>query len=62
LRQEERLEELWDEVDAGTDGAGAELIYLLSMVGEGEQAERVRSFGLNPDGSIADSNPASHRT
>jgi thioredoxin-like negative regulator of GroEL len=62
LRQEGRLEELRDEVDAGTDGADADLIYLLSVAGEGEQAERIRSFGLNPDRSIADGNPTSHQT
>ena len=62
LRQEGPLEELRDEVDAGTDGAGAELINLLSVVGEGEQAERICSFGFNPDGSIADGDPASHQT
>ena len=56
------VKELRDEVYAGTDSAGAALVDLLSATGEGEHAERIRSFGLNPDGSTADGDPASHRT
>jgi hypothetical protein len=65
LWDEGRLEELRDEVDAGTYGAGAEFIDLLGAVGYEEQAEQIRSFGLNPDGSIPGSDSADqadHRT
>lgn len=59
LARDGRLDELRDEVDAGTPDAGARLIGLLDRIGETEQAERIRSFGLNPDGSIADGDPGS---
>jgi hypothetical protein len=31
-----------------------QLVSLLIKQGRGEEAERLRRFGLNPDGSIAD--------
>jgi hypothetical protein len=30
-----------------------QLAWLLARRGQGEEAERLRRFGLNPDGSIA---------
>jgi len=52
LSRDGRLDELWHEVDAGTTDAGKHLIDLLRRTGETERAERIRDFGLNPDGSI----------
>ena len=48
----------WDElraqVDAADGGSAAKpLIELLTRRGRGEEAERLRRFGFNPDGSIA---------
>ncbi|MGO8728228.1 MAG: hypothetical protein ACLQK8_16250 [Streptosporangiaceae bacterium] len=40
-------------VDAGDEAAAGQLAELLIKKGRGEEAERVRRFGLNPDGSIA---------
>jgi hypothetical protein len=39
----------------GADGkdAAEQLIWLLTQRGRGEEAQRLRRFGLNPDGSIA---------
>jgi hypothetical protein len=34
-------------------GDAAQLADLLTKLGRGEEAERLRRFGLNPDGSIA---------
>lgn len=39
--------------DAGDWDAGQRLADLLVKQGPGEEAERLRRFGLNPDGSIA---------
>ena len=39
--------------DTGDTTAGDSLIGLLIQQGRGEEAERLRRFGLNPDGSIA---------
>ena len=38
--------------DAG-DGDAERLAELLTQRGQGEEAERLRRFGLNPDGSTA---------
>lgn len=57
LAQNGRIDDLWHEVYAGTPDAGKHLIDLLDRVGETERAERIRSFGLNPDGSIAEGDP-----
>ena len=47
------LEELRARADAGDEYAALRLPDLLIRQGRGEEAERVRRFGLNPDGSIA---------
>ena len=47
------LEELRARADAGDPYAGRWLPGLLIKQGRGEEAERLRRFGLNPDGSIA---------
>ena len=39
--------------DAGNAGAARHLTDLLIEQGRGEEAERLRRFGLNPDGSIS---------
>ena len=39
--------------DAGEKDVGSKLAYLLIKQDRGEEAERLRRFGLNPDGSIA---------
>jgi len=39
--------------DAGDENAARRLADLLMKQGRGEEAERLRRFGLNPDGSIA---------
>ena len=41
-------------IDAGDEHAAGRLPELLIKQGRGEEAERLRRFGLNPDGSIAD--------
>ena len=48
------LDGLRAQIDAGADGAGMQLVSLLIKRGRGEEAERLRRLGLNPDGSIAD--------
>jgi hypothetical protein len=47
------LEELRARADAGDRFAAVQLPKLLTSQGRGEEAERLRRFGLNPDGSIA---------
>jgi thioredoxin-like negative regulator of GroEL len=47
------LDGLRARADAGDEHAGKELPGLLIKQGRGEEAERLRRFGLNPDGSIA---------
>ena len=47
------LDELRARVDAGDWDAAERLADLLTKQGRGEEAERLRQFGLNPDGSIA---------
>jgi hypothetical protein len=54
LAKQGRVEELFKEVHAGTAGAARCLIDQLATLGRGDEAERLRRFGLNPDGSIAD--------
>jgi len=39
--------------DAGNEAAARRLADVLIKQGQGEEAERLRRFGLNPDGSIA---------
>ena len=39
--------------DAGNEYAAEQLVDLLTKQGRGGEAERLRRFGLNPDGSIA---------
>ena len=39
--------------DAGDEDVGSKLAYLLIKQDRGKEAERLRRFGLNPDGSIA---------
>jgi hypothetical protein len=47
------LDELRARTDAGDEHAAKELPGLLIKQGRHEEAERLRRFGLNPDGSIA---------
>ena len=47
------LDELRAQADAGDGAAAVQLAELLARRGQGEEAERLRRFGLNPDGSIA---------
>ena len=48
------LDELRARTDAGDPFVGQRLPELLEKQGRGKEAERLRRFGLNPDGSIAD--------
>jgi len=47
------LDELRARVNAGDRAAAEPLAWLLAKQGRGKEAERLRWFGLNPDGSIA---------
>lgn len=47
------LDELRARTDAGDPFVGQRLPGLLEKQGRGEEAERLRRFGLNLDGSIA---------
>ena len=47
------FDQLRARTDAGDGTAAAQLVGVLSRQGRGEEAERLRRFGLNPDGSIA---------
>jgi hypothetical protein len=47
------LDELRARINAGNGNAAFRLGDLLIKKGRGEEAERLRRFGLNPDGSIA---------
>jgi hypothetical protein len=47
------LDGLRARADAGDDSVAPLLPELLIKQGRGEEAERLRRFGLNPDGSIA---------
>jgi hypothetical protein len=47
------IEGLRARADAGDRDAGGRLVDLLVWQGRGEDAERLRRFGFNPDGSIA---------
>jgi thioredoxin-like negative regulator of GroEL len=53
LAQRGDLDELRARTDAGDGAAAGRLADVLSQQGRGEEAERLRRFGLNPDGSIA---------
>jgi hypothetical protein len=48
------LDGLRARADAGDRHAAEQLPEVLAKQGRGEEAERLRRFGLNPDGSIAD--------
>ena len=47
------LDGLWARADVGDEGVGRPLADLMIKQGRVEEAERLRRFGLNPDGSIA---------
>jgi hypothetical protein len=47
------LDGLRARADAGDDVAAARLPEVLIKQGRGKEAQRLRRFGLNPDGSIA---------
>ena len=47
------LDELRARADTGDEYAASRLAGLLTKQGRNEEAERLRRFGLNPDGSIA---------
>jgi hypothetical protein len=47
------VEELGGRATAGDPAAGDRLGDVLLRQGREEEAERLRRFGLNPDGSIA---------
>ena len=47
------LDELRTRADAGDSDAASQLPDLLTKQGRGEEAKRLRRFGLNPDGSTA---------
>ncbi len=51
---EEAAQILRARADAGDWRAASRLVDLLRRQGRGEEAERLRRYGLNPDGSIAD--------
>ena len=53
LRERGDLDGLRARADAGDRAAARQLAGLLIEQGRGEEAERLRRFGLNPDGSIA---------
>jgi hypothetical protein len=53
LAQRGDLDGLRARADAGDQDATRELSGLLIKQGRREEAERLRRFGLNPDGSIA---------
>jgi thioredoxin-like negative regulator of GroEL len=53
LEQRGDLDELRARADAGDPDAAGQLAGLLMKQGRREEAERLRRFGLNPDGSIA---------
>jgi hypothetical protein len=46
-------EELRAQVDAGDKDGAEQLIRLLTMRGQLQEAHRLRGYGLNPDGSTA---------
>jgi hypothetical protein len=47
------LDGLRTRADAGDEDVGERLADLLNKQGRDEEAQRLRRFGLNPDGSIA---------
>ncbi len=53
LAQRGDLDGLRAQVDAGSEAAAGRLAELLTKQGRAEEAQRLRRFGLNPDGSIA---------
>jgi len=53
LKERGDLDELRARADAGDRDAARHLADLLTQQGRGEEADRLRRYGLNPDGSIA---------
>ena len=53
LAQRGDLDELRARADVGDEDAAGQLPGLLIKQGRGEEAERLRRFGLNPGGSTA---------
>ena len=53
LKKQGDLDELCARAVVGDEDAAEQLAELLMEKGRGEEAERLRRFGLNPDGSIA---------
>jgi hypothetical protein len=52
------LDELYTRANAGDRFAALRLPALLDALGRGHEAERLRKFGFNPDGSIANNLPS----
>jgi hypothetical protein len=48
-----RIGDLKAEIQAGNRCAGRRLVDVLTAQGKFEQADRIRRYGLNPDGTIA---------
>ena len=61
LLKQDRIDELWSEVHAGTPMASDRLLDLLAEHGEAEQAKELKRWGLSPDGSIATANDVAGR-
>ena len=53
LAERGELDQLRARADTGDEYAASQLADLLIQQGRNEEAERLRRFGLNPDGSIA---------
>jgi hypothetical protein len=53
LRPEDAQRELFEQVHAGIPGAATRLIKWIAGHGSPDEADRLRKFGLDPDGSIA---------
>ena len=53
LEDRDDLDGLRARADNGDEAAASRLADLLIKQGRGEEAKRLRRFGLNPDGSIA---------
>jgi hypothetical protein len=49
LDEENRFDELYEEVLAGTDGAGEHFIDILRRCGETGLAEHLQNLGFDPD-------------
>jgi hypothetical protein len=53
LAERRDLDQLWEELAAGTPYTADSLAGVLEARGQMQQAERLRRYGLDPDGSIA---------